>query len=223
MGLLFTSNIIWRIHLTKKLIGILDYGSGNTFSVSKSLQKIGHEVILSNNVSKLLDCDGLILPGVGAFGDAANKLRDLGLDTLVLEYIETGKTLLGICVGMQLLLDSSSEFGNHNGLGIVKGQIRKIVFSEDDEYSVPVIGWREVQYKKHYNMGLGFDPNVINSFYFVHSYSAKDVEEENIVAEYSIGHQKIVAMIRKKNVVGVQFHPERSGEIGQIFLKHIFN
>ena len=208
--------------MTKKLIGIIDYGSGNIFSVSKCLCKLGYEVKISYKADELYVCDGLILPGVGAFGDAARKIEEYGLDTLIYDYIETGKTLLGICVGMQLLLTDSNEFGNHDGLGIIEGNLRKIRSSDNVKIKVPVIGWHEVSYTANAFLESDFDQHKLNSFYFVHSYSAQNVKENNIAAKYSIGGKEIVAMIRKKNVIGVQFHPERSGEIGQYFLKSIF-
>ena len=125
-------------------------------------------------------------------------------------------------MGMQLLLEDSSEFGVHKGLGIITGNLRKIKFSKDVRCKVPVVCWRKVTFTAKTLKDIGLDNKAMNSFYFVHSYSAHDINDENLAAVYSVGNENIVAMIKKNNVFGVQFHPERSGESGQLFLKHIF-
>ena len=209
--------------MRKKLIGIIDYGSGNIFSVSKCLLKLGYDVEVSKNAEKLMSCDGIILPGVGAFGDAVRQLKYYKLDKLVLDYVKTGRTLLGICVGMQLLLEHSREFGVHKGLGLIPGYLNKIKFPENIEYKVPVVGWRDVAFTKRVRIDFGLEKNENASFYFVHSYSAQQVDKDKVAAVYTVGGEKIVAMIRNNNILGVQFHPERSGESGKNFLRCVFN
>ena len=208
--------------MTKKVIGIIEYGTGNIFSISKSLLDLDYDVIISRSPRVLMSCDGLILPGVGAFSRAKDELSDTGLDRLVLDYARTGKPLLGICVGMQLFLERSSEFGTHPGLGLIKGQVKKIDFSKDKKIKVPVIGWNKISFTSTVSSNRYHAGGMDRCFYFVHSYSAHCESDKNIAANYEIGSQKICAIIEQDNVTGVQFHPEKSDKSGKIFLKKIF-
>ncbi len=197
------------------MIVIIDYGVGNLFSLTSSLRAIGAEVTVSGDAEVIKQADKLILPGVGAFEDAAAKLRSSGLDRVVKESAENGKPLLGICLGMQLLFEKSYEYGEHEGLGILKGSI--IPFSEvlDQKYKIPHIGWN----------ALSFDENVpifrhIKSgdyVYFVHSfYASAETPSRAALTEYGITFSSAVA---QGNVYGCQFHPEKSGHVGLNILR----
>ena len=209
--------------LRKKCV-IIDYGLGNVFSVMSTIKQIGHSPELSSDPKKIMNADRVILPGVGAYGRASEKLKIDGLDKVIIDYISTGKPLLGICVGMQLLMERGEEFGNYKGLGIISGSVQKIRLQKklEQKFRVPVIGWFPIQQSFHNSFtNTPIRKNELNNnFYFVHSYQAKVTNPRNRIACHSFGNKKITAMIKKNNVLGVQFHPERSGKNGQIFFKN---
>lgn len=206
---------------TKKVI-IIDYGIGNVFSVIRAIERLGFEAELTSDPSKILCASRVILPGVGAFGRAANKLRDAGLDYAIYDYVDTGKPFLGICVGMQLLLERGEEFGQHRGLGIIPGNVSRIstIVQTGRSSRVPLIGWTSVKEARYGAWeGTPFSPDASqNAFYFVHSYQAVVTDSTHCIAVHRHGDAEIVSAIRSENVLGVQFHPERSAETGQRFL-----
>ncbi len=198
------------------MVCIIDYGVGNLFSLRSSFEAIGQEVVVSSDAEIISKSKRLILPGVGAFGDAAKKLRDSGLDKTVKEYATSGKPLMGICLGMQLLFEKSYEYGEHEGLGLIPGNVVPFKGRIADSYKIPQMGWNSLKINgekspifKYINDG--------DFVYFVHSYFA-DTKSEYVCAYTEYG-EEITAAAHKDNVYGCQFHPEKSGEVGLNILK----
>ena len=200
------------------MIAIVDYGVGNLFSLSSSLKAIGAETVVTGNPDDLRRAEKIILPGVGAFGDAAALLRQDGLDQVLVEEAKKGKPLLGICLGMQLLLERGFEYGEHRGLGLIPGDVVSIRPVIPAGYKIPHIGWNALHFPKsrpksplfrHIQEG--------DCVYFVHSYYAARCPESVIAtAEYGA---ELTAAVQHKNGSGVQFHPEKSGAVGLAILR----
>ncbi|MBR5869051.1 MAG: imidazole glycerol phosphate synthase subunit HisH [Clostridia bacterium] len=197
------------------MIAILDYGVGNLFSLRSSLACIGADAIVTPDEKVLRQADKLLLPGVGAFGDAAEKLRQSGLDQVLREEVEKGKPLLGICLGMQLLFDRSLEFGVHQGLGLLRGEVRPIGEVIPKGLKIPQIGWNNLHFTREHPLFRYVKEG--DSVYFVHSYYAADCAE-SLVAETEYG-APLTAAVALDNVMGCQFHPEKSGKVGLGILK----
>lgn len=198
------------------MVAIVDYGVGNLFSLTCSLNAIGAEVVVTDDKEILEKADQIILPGVGAFEDAADKLRKTGLDVVIKELAKSGKPLMGICLGMQMLFDKSFEYGEHDGLGLIKGVVRPIKDYVPAEYKIPHIGWNPLIFKGEPSPIF---KNIKNGdcVYFVHSYYATECDSSVIAtAEYGA---ELTAAVADKNVFGCQFHPEKSGKIGLSILK----
>ena len=209
-----------------KSIIVIDYGIGNVFSVCNALAKIGGSPVLSGDPTSIAKADRVVLPGVGAFSKAMHKLRRDGLDDSIARFIDTGRPFLGICIGMQVLMERSFEFGDHKGLGHIKGVVERVSnFSLlGKNVKVPIIGWSKINYKPDSNPGN--DCNSLNEeeyFYFVHSYMCKPYREENLRATFECHGNKITAIIGRDNILGVQFHPERSGPEGLKFLSRFLS
>ncbi len=197
------------------MIAIIDYGVGNLFSLKSSLVSLNAEVVVSGDKQVINSADELILPGVGAFEDAARKLKDTGLDALIKEQAAKKKPILGICLGMQLLFDKSYEYGEHEGLGLIKGNVRPISEAIPKELKIPHIGWNALKLKEE-NPIFQYVKNG-ECVYFVHSYYAADCEDSVIAtAEYGA---ELTAAACRDNVIGCQFHPEKSGKTGLNILK----
>lgn len=197
------------------MIGIIDYGVGNLFSLTSSFKQIGAEVFVSGNKEQLEKADKLILPGVGAFGDAANKLFETGLDKFIIGQSEKGIPLLGICLGMQLLFEESHEYGIHKGLGLLKGQVMPM---EDciKDLKLPHMGWNKLHICNQ-NSKLFCNTAEGEYVYFVHSFHAQNCEDSlAAVTEYGV---TVTAAVEKDNIFGCQFHPEKSGDSGLKILK----
>ncbi len=192
------------------MIAILDYGVGNLFSLRSSLACIGAKAVVTPDEKVLRQADKLLLPGVGAFGDAAEKLRQSGLDQVLREEVEKGKPLLGICLGMQMLFDRSLEFGVHQGLGLLRGEVRPIGEVIPKELKIPQIGWNNLHFIREHPLFRYVKEG--DSVYFVHSYYAADCAE-SLVAETEYG-APLTAAVALDNVMGCQFHPEKSGKVG---------
>ena len=198
------------------MVAIVDYGVGNLFSLESSLRSIGAETVVTSDAEVLRRADRIVLPGVGAFGDAAEKLRESGLDRVVVEEAKAGKPLLGICLGMQLLLEKSFEYGEHQGLGLIKGEIRPIADVIPSDLKIPHIGWNALHFgeKKHPLFRYLTEGDFV---YFVHSFYGANCEESVIAtAEYGA---ELTAAVASGNVMGCQFHPEKSGEVGMKILR----
>lgn len=198
------------------MVAIIDYGVGNLFSLKSSFAAIGVEASVSADPEVLRGADRLILPGVGAFGDAAAKLRESGLDKVLLEEVAKGKPLMGICLGMQMLLDVSFEYGEHKGLGLIPGEIRPIADVIPENLPIPQIGWNSLRLKgeKHPIFKYINDGDFV---YFVHSYYGANCAE-SVIADTEYGAY-LTAAVAKDNVCGCQFHPEKSGKVGLSILK----
>ena len=195
-------------------IGLIDYGMGNIHSVTKALESLEEETILIKNNHQIKDCKALILPGVGSFDPAINNLSKTELIIDIKNWIKSGKSFLGICLGLQLLFESSDE-GKINGLGIVKGQIKKIPQLSDQR--TPHVGWCELLPTRK-NSLLKVD-ELNNWVYFVHSYHAVPSNNNLITANVSYGSEKLTAMIERDNLMACQFHPEKSGKTGEKLLR----
>ena len=194
------------------MVGIIDYGVGNLFSLRSSFAAIGVEAFVSGDASELAKADRLILPGVGAFGDAAEKLRQSGLDAFVREQAASGKPLMGICLGMQLLFEKSFEYGEHTGLGLLKGQVVGMSGRLPEGLKIPHMGWNALRCTKPAKL-LEEGSYV----YFVHSFYAENCEDSvAAVTDYGI---PITAAVEQGNIFGCQFHPEKSGNVGLEILK----
>ncbi len=198
------------------MIAIVDYGVGNLYSLHSSFKYIGAEVCVSSDADEIRRADRILLPGVGAFEDAAKKLRASGLDKVICAEAASGKPLMGICLGMQMLFERSYEFGEHEGLGLIEGSVKYIGDVIPKELKIPHIGWNPLKFCgekspvfKYINEG--------DCVYFVHSYYGADCKDSVIAtAEYGV---PLTAAVSKGNVFGMQFHPEKSGEVGLNILK----
>ncbi len=197
------------------MVAIIDYDAGNIKSVEKALRSLGQEVQVTRDREQILHADKVILPGVGAFGDAMGKLSQYGLIDVIKETADKGTPFLGICLGLQLLFERSDEAPGVEGLGILKGEILKI--PKMDELKIPHMGWNSLEFPRKGKLfdGLGRNPYV----YFVHSYYLKAAEEEIVTATTDYGVQ-IHASVEKGNVFACQFHPEKSGDMGLQILKN---
>ena len=198
------------------MIAVIDYGVGNLFSLQRSLEFVGAEATVSGDAAVLRRADKLILPGVGAFGDAAAKLRATGLDQVVLEEAAAGKPLLGICLGMQLLFEESEEYGLHPGLGLLKGRVVAMEGRLPAGLPIPHIGWNGLRLVK-FDCPLFRETKDGDCVYFVHSFYAEGCEDSLAgTAEYGLD---LTATVWKDNVYGCQFHPEKSGPVGLKMLR----
>lgn len=197
------------------MIAIIDYGVGNLFSLKSSLNMIGAETIVTSDAKVIKDADKILLPGVGAFEDAAKKLRKSGLGELVKQEARNGKPLLGICLGMQMLFEKSFEYGEHEGLGLIDGEIRPISDVIPSDLKIPHIGWNALQFKNESELFKYIKDG--DFVYFVHSYYAK-TDAKNVIATSEYGAE-LTAAVAKDNVFGCQFHPEKSGDVGLNILR----
>ncbi len=196
------------------MIAILNYGVGNLFSLSSSLAFLGAEAKITADPAEIRGADKLILPGVGAFGDAATKLRQSGLDEILKEEAARGKPILGICLGMQLLFEKSLELGEYEGLGLLKGSVVPMEGVIPTHFKIPHIGWNALHFPKAHPLFRTVSEG--DCVYFVHSYYAADSEDVIATAEYGID---VTAAVAKGNVMGCQFHPEKSGTVGLSILR----
>jgi len=198
------------------MIAVVDYGVGNLFSLRGSLAAVGAETVVTGDAETLRRAEKIVLPGVGAFGDAAEKLRALGLDRVLCAQAERGKPLLGICLGMQLLFERSFEYGEHRGLGLIPGSVKPLAGYIPEGLKIPQIGWNALRRVKG-GGALLRDVKDGECVYFVHSYYAADCAE-SVVADTDYG-APVTAAVQRGNVYGCQFHPEKSGAVGMKILK----
>ena len=197
------------------MIAVIDYGVGNLFSLCSSLARIGAEAVVTSDPEVIRRADKLILPGVGAFADAAQKLRDSGMDVLVKEQAAAGKEIMGICLGMQLLFEKSYEFGEYEGLGLLKGSVIGMEGTIPAQLKIPHIGWNALHVSGKSKLLRYVKEG--DCVYFVHSFYAVDCDESVIAtAEYG---KELTAAVELGNVMGCQFHPEKSGEGGLNILR----
>lgn len=197
------------------MIALIDYGVGNLFSLKSSLARVGAEVVVTSDEETIRRADKIILPGVGAFGDAIKKLRDTGLDRVIVDCAKRGKKLLGICLGMQLLFEKSYEYGEHTGLGLLKGEVVGMEGRLEKGVKIPHIGWNALKVKKEHPIFKYVKDG--DFVYFVHSYYAENCEESLLATtEYT---RELTAAVALDNVTGTQFHPEKSGDVGLNILR----
>ncbi|WP_394691586.1 imidazole glycerol phosphate synthase subunit HisH [Hoeflea sp.] len=200
---------------------VIDYGIGNVFSVCNALKQVGAEPQLTRDIDTILSADRVVLPGVGAFARAMDALRAYHLDEAVKKYVETGRPFLGICIGMQVLMEGSSEFGAHEGLGLIAGKVDRIpgITTAGAPLPVPHISWARVspaaaRTDSEWEATPLMDPAGLLDFYFVHSYHCQPTDEDCLLAQADYGGNAITAAVQRDNILGVQFHPERSGPAG---------
>lgn len=197
------------------MIVIIDYGVGNLFSLRSSFSALGADIVVSDDEAVIAAADKIVLPGVGAFGDAIEKLRRSGLDKVVIREVKKGKKLLGICLGMQLLFEKSYEYGEWDGLGLLRGSVVPMEGKIPTELMIPHIGWNALIKKSSHPLLSGVKEG--DCVYFVHSFYAEGCEDSLIAtAEYG---RELTAMVAKDNVAGAQFHPEKSADVGLSILK----
>ena len=197
------------------MVAIIDYGVGNLFSLKSSLAEIGADAVVTADEKVIAEADHIILPGVGAFEDAARKLRESGMADVVKKEAAAGKPILGICLGMQLMFDKGFEYGEHEGLGLIHGNVRPISDVIPEGYKIPHIGWNLLKMKKETPLFKYIEEG--DYVYFVHSYYAADCDESVLaVTEYGAD---LTAAAASGNVYGCQFHPEKSGKVGMKILK----
>nr|WP_304216601.1 imidazole glycerol phosphate synthase subunit HisH [Fredinandcohnia onubensis] len=199
------------------MIGIIDYGMGNLYSVSKALERMNYDYFISSSPDELAKADGLILPGVGSFKDAMGILHEKGLVSFIQESVAKGTPLLGICLGMQLLFEESEENGLTQGFGFLEGRITKIpgVTANGETYKVPHMGWNDLELKNPSPLLKDIEGGHV---YFVHSYFA-ETDSENVIAS-SMYDVEVPAVVGKGNVFGTQFHPEKSSDLGLQILQN---
>ena len=196
-------------------IGLIDYGMGNLFSVQQAFKRLNQPLVIVNNLNTFEDCDALILPGVGAFDPAMINLKKTYLVPSIIEWVNNGKPLLGICLGLQLLFESSEE-GNLDGLGVIKGHIRRLPLEKDER--IPHIGWSPISKKNE--CPIFRTDSDSNWMYFVHSYYACPKEQKNLIATTKFGTSEVSSIVWHKNTGACQFHPEKSGIAGQKLLSN---
>lgn len=208
------------------MIVVIDYGVGNLFSLISSLNYIGANVKLTNDINEIKNSKAIILPGVGAFRDAIKNLEKYGLKQVLIDEAKAGKPFLGICLGMQILFDKSYEYGEYEGLGLISGTVEEIKkhFPENINLKIPHMGWNNLKINEHFkNDKILENVNIKNEeyVYYVHSFFA-NTAKENIISfsEYGIN---IPGIVKNKNVYGIQFHPEKSGNTGLKLLKNWIN
>ncbi|MBQ6717247.1 MAG: imidazole glycerol phosphate synthase subunit HisH [Clostridia bacterium] len=197
------------------MIAIVDYGAGNLHSISGAVKTLTDNVVITSEKDVLLSASGIILPGVGAFGDAIEKLRETGLCEVIIERVQSGVPLLGVCLGMQLLFKKSFEYGCHEGLGLLKGEIAPMANDLIEKVKVPHMGWNALEIKKECPLTKYIQNG--DYVYYVHSFYAKGLDSLNAGSEY--GNLFVPGMVSKDNVFGCQFHPEKSGGVGLNILK----
>jgi len=201
------------------MIAVVDYGVGNLFSLYSSFKKVGADVVVTADKQKLQDADRILLPGVGAFEDAIKKLRESGLDHVLEMERQKGKYLMGICLGMQMLFEKSYEYGEHEGLGILKGEVVPMRGVVDDKLKIPHIGWNALHFTRPHFLFKDVQEGAF--VYFVHSYFASNCQD-SLLATMEYG-ATLTASVAKDNVLGCQFHPEKSGEVGLNVLRAFCN
>jgi glutamine amidotransferase len=194
------------------LIAIIDYGMGNLHSVSKAVERLGYEAEVTSDPERIAAADGAILPGVGAFGDAMDNLRDTGLLEAVKAYARSGKPLLGICLGMQLLFSESEEHGTHLGLDLLPGKVVRL----NGQGKIPHMGWNRLTFHQPSPVLAGLEEGHV---YFVHSYKALPEEPQDLLASTDY-YEQVTAVVGRDNVYGMQFHPEKSGALGMQLLSN---
>jgi len=208
----------------REKITVIDYGMGNLFNVMRALEALECDVSITNDVKNIVNADKLLLPGVGAFEDGMSDLKTSNLDSAIKEFSLTERPLMGICLGMQLLMSVSEENGRHDGLNLIEGDVLK--FKEPNEksakYKIPQIGWNKLSETKLSKWPGSILEGIENNayMYFLHSYYVNPKDKKVVISETSYGQNTFCSVLQKNQIIGCQFHPERSGEIGLKILKN---
>ena len=203
--------------MTKTKVYIINYESGNLYSVQRSIKILGYEPLIISEPELLKNADKVIIPGVGSFNQGISNLKKKYFDQAIFEYVKTGKDLLGICLGMQLFMNQSNEFGKNKGLSLIDGTVKNLDFKANTP--VPHIGWNNISISKNDSKFLNKISNE-NYFYFIHSYYVRLNEEIDYAFKTDYGDISFVSLINKENIFGTQFHPEKSGKIGLKMIKN---
>ena len=209
--------------MLSKKITIIDYGCGNILNLARAIKFIGYEVDITHDKNKIINSSYVILPGVGAFGNAMKQIEKYNLHNTILEYAKSNKPLLGICLGMQILLTVSYEFGVHKGLGLIEGKVIKISNEKNKEIKIPHMGWNEIypnNNKKEWKNKILKNSSIGKSFYFVHSFVCITKDYDSTIAVCNYSDISIPAVVATGNVFGCQFHPEKSSDNGLAVLKN---
>ncbi len=209
--------------MLSKKITIIDYGCGNILNLARAIKFIGYEVDITHDKNKIINSSYVILPGVGAFGNAMKQIEKFNLHNTILEYAKSNKPLLGICLGMQILLTVSYEFGVHKGLGLIEGKVIKISNEKNNEIKIPHMGWNEIypnNNKKEWKNKILKNSSIGKSFYFVHSFVCITKDYDSTIAVCNYSDISIPAVVATGNVFGCQFHPEKSADNGLAVLKN---
>ena len=205
-------------------VAIIDYKMSNLFSVQAACENAGLSSIITYDKNEILDAKVAILPGVGAFGEAMKYLSDLKLDDTIFQFVDSGKPFVGICLGLQLLFDSSEEFGDYSGLGLIKGKVKKFKFHyhNSTKYPVPQIGWNKISRNGSSWENTLLCNNTNDDFmYFVHSYFVEPENDNIMLSKTTYGNNEYCSSIQQNNIFACQFHPEKSGEIGLNIYKNL--
>jgi len=211
--------------MLSKKITIIDYGCGNILNLARAIKFVGYEVDVTHDKNKIINSSYVILPGVGAFGNAMKQIEKYNLHNTILEYAKSNKPLLGICLGMQILLTVSYEFGVHKGLGLIEGKVIKISNEKNKEIKIPHMGWNEIypnNNKKEWKNKILKNSSIGKSFYFVHSFVCITKDHDSTIAVCNYSDISIPAVVATGNVFGCQFHPEKSADNGLDVLKNFF-
>ena len=207
----------------KNIVTIVDYGINNIQSVIEAIKFIGVKVEIAIKPSELVNSSHIIIPGVGAFPEGIKKLKNLGLDQMIINKAKQKSKILGICLGMQMLFTKSDEYGEYKGLNLIPGEVTQIQHSDDNEEKIQVIGWRETKFSSSKKKNFLNEELNKKYFYYLHSYHVIPKRKQNIIAYYNRGKTRINSIVCSENIWGVQFHPEKSGEAGLNFLKNFFS
>lgn len=204
------------------MVTIVDYGLSNLLSVKRAIEECGEEVLVTNDYHDVLNAKKIVLPGVGGFKDGMEGLKKFSLDKAIIETANEGIPILAICLGMQMLLDYSEENGYYEGLKLIKGAVKRISIEEKSciQERLPHIGWEKIHLTDKSKIDNCFEQT---EFYFVHSYEAITARKEEMYATFKYGGREICAIVGKNNLIGCQFHPEKSGKVGLKFLRQYVN
>ena len=206
-----------------KKITIIDYGCGNILNLARAIKFLGYEVETTHEVKRIINSSYVILPGVGAFGNAMKQLEKYSLQKTIIEYAQLNRPLLGICIGMQILFTLSYEFGVHKGLNLIEGEVIKISNKNNKEIKIPHVGWNEIypnNDKKEWKNKILKNSLIGKNFYFVHSFTCLTKSSDSTIAVCNYSGISIPAVVSVDNVFGCQFHPEKSADNGLVFLKN---
>jgi len=210
---------------SNRKVAIIDYGIGNLYSVKKACEYVGLDSIITSNKIDILNCGAMILPGVGAFGNAMNNIQEKDLIESIQQFAKSGRYIMGVCLGMQLLMEYSEEFGKQNGLSLIKGGCKKFNFNEN--VKVPQINWNKIYSPNQYEIFSEESPlSKISQgtyMYFVHSFYVEPLEKNNILSITSYDNFEYCSSICKDNIFGFQFHPEKSGKNGLVLYDNFKN